>query len=167
MLLLKLYQDENREHSQEPGTSPRLLSAESSSAYALLLAVGNDWVLWLAGQVCTLSVMLWDNNKARSKVQPTHQFSSKSEQTELCQQRVVLEMEGNSSEETSPLLGSSFTSNTRCQFMTRNRTVILCTSCSILIFILIAVVQQLYFVPPTPPDVPTKDKIDLSLLSLR
>ena len=77
---------------------------------------------------------------------------------------------GGNSEETAPLLGSvgsPSTFNPRCQFMARNRTVILITSCSILIFILIAVVQQLYFVPPTTPDVPTKDKIDLSLLSLR
>ena len=71
-------------------------------------------------------------------------------------------------EETAPLLGSVASPySPRCQFMTKHRTVILITSSSILIFILIAVVQQLYCVPPTPPDVPTKDKVDLSLLSLR
>ena len=75
-------------------------------------------------------------------------------------------MEDNS-EETAPLLGAPSTSRPRCQFMTRNRTVILLTSSSILLFILILVVQQLYFVPPVTPDIPTKDKIDLSLFSLR
>ena len=75
-------------------------------------------------------------------------------------------MEDNS-EETTPLLGSPSTSRSRCQFMTRHRTVILITSSAILLFTLIAVVQQLYFVPSIPPDIPTKDKIDLSLFSLR